>query len=928
MSREGAIGRKGRAAGLRRVGAGIAAGAKVRDNLVVVRKAAMSGRGWVRWVATALCATGCSSGGAAADGGVSVDAGAGGDVGTHQDGGRDAGAGLCVEAEGSGRAPTDMLVVGEARATVTLVDPGQCLRRYQLRTTGPLRDNQPGNPRTVEERAGWPRLRTRNELFDALYAMSLEETRENAVASIRDGAFNNGQPLACPPEGCFETGRLWNYVWTRDTAYSVDLGLGGVDPLRARNSLAFKLSARRAGGDVQVVQDTGTGGSYPVSTDRVAWAVGAAELLKWLDGDARTAFAASSLEALRNTVEHDRAVVYDAVDGLYTGEHSFLDWREQSYPGWTAQEHAHIAMSRSLSTNVLHYAALDLVARLATESGDTAAGQRYRGWADALRDRIRARFWLEDAQQFSAFVTTLLDPAPTRRWDMLGTALAILTGVATEAQGRAAMASYPRAGEMGPAVLWPQQQLTPIYHNRAAWPFVTSYGLRAARRVGNDAVVTRDVWALVRGAAANLSNMENFEWPGGRARFEDGPYTGPVVNSQRQLWSVAAYLSMVHDVVFGMEADDRGLRFRPWLPVSLRESLLPNADTLVLDGVAYRGKTLTVVLRLPPRGPAGEGGVLVPSSVRLDGRDVGDGFLPAAMLPMRGTLEVTLARMAAAPAAVREVDPSNWRAVFGPRTPELTDVAPAEGGAGLALRFTTSEEDRSAVAFNIYRDGERVASMLPGTTSTWVDAAATDHATRTRCYAVEAVFAATGNHSQHSAPRCYWGPGGARVRSLPASGFANTGGQRSDNHGRTHFENWGDPGHRLVTQEFVAAQSGPALVQAVYANGAGGFTTGVTCGVHRVVVNELDGSGAVVGEGYLAMPHTGGWSMWRESTFVRARLTAGRRYQVVVGGDDPRAVNMSAFRHFEAYTGGLGGTGGAFNRVNIAEVKVLSLGGP
>jgi hypothetical protein len=317
LSREGAIGRKGRAAGLRRVGAGIAAGAKVRDNLVVVRKAAMSGRGWVRWVATALCATGCSSGGAAADGGVSVDAGAGGDVGTHQDGGRDAGAGLCVEAEGSGRAPTDMLVVGEARATVTLVDPGQCLRRYQLRTTGPLRDNQPGNPRTVEERAGWPRLRTRNELFDALYAMSLEETRENAVASIRDGAFNNGQPLACPPEGCFETGRLWNYVWTRDTAYAVDLGLAAIDPLRARNSLAFKLSARRGGGPPDR-----PGHGHRRQLPRVDRPRG---LGRRRGGDSSSTSTAPRVRPsrprtprMRNTVEHDRARGLRRRDGLYT----------------------------------------------------------------------------------------------------------------------------------------------------------------------------------------------------------------------------------------------------------------------------------------------------------------------------------------------------------------------------------------------------------------------------------------------------------------------------------------------------------------------------------------------------------------------------------------------------------------------------------
>ena len=34
-----------------------------------------------------------------------------------------------------------------------------------------------------------------------------------------------------------------DYVWTRDTAYAVDLGLALLDPDRAMNSLDFKLSA-------------------------------------------------------------------------------------------------------------------------------------------------------------------------------------------------------------------------------------------------------------------------------------------------------------------------------------------------------------------------------------------------------------------------------------------------------------------------------------------------------------------------------------------------------------------------------------------------------------------------------------------------------------------------------------------------------------
>src|SRR6185295_12513822 len=105
------------------------------------------------------------------------------------------------------------------------------------------------------------------------------------------------------------------YVWTRDTAYSVDLGLAALDPARALRSLDFKTSRRRGGaGALEIVQDTGSGGSWPVSTDRVAWALGAWRVLEALDGLARTAFRDRAFEALKNTIERDRLVVWDSAD--------------------------------------------------------------------------------------------------------------------------------------------------------------------------------------------------------------------------------------------------------------------------------------------------------------------------------------------------------------------------------------------------------------------------------------------------------------------------------------------------------------------------------------------------------------------------------------------------------------------------------------
>ncbi len=821
----------------------------------------------------------------------------------------------CVVPEGADGTGTDAWDDALGQATVVVHDREACHRSYTLATTAALR--HPGdrtNPRDVEELAGWPTLRSGHDLLDALYAMTLEEVRENSVDAIRDGGFNQGASVPCGQGGCFETGRLWNYVWTRDTAYAVDLGLAAMDPTRSRNSLAFKLSERREGGDLQIVQDTGSGGSYPVSSDRVAWALGAWELLRHLDGPEREAFRDSALEALRNTIEHDRDVVFDPSDGLYRGEQSFLDWREQTYPGWTADDVVHVGMSKALSTNLLHFRALELASALAEEVGDDDARDRYRAFADDLRDAIQDRLWLEDEGLFSTYVTTFLDPAPVRRYDLLGSALAVIFGVATPSQATRILAGYPHYGHGAP-VIWPQQQQTPIYHNRGEWPFVTAYWLRAAKVARNDTVAARMMRALVRGAAVNLSHMENFEASTGAAWLEDGDASGPVVNSERQLWSVAGFLSMVHHTLFGLEASDDGLHVRPFVPASLRAEMLGGTNEIVLNDFPYRGRRITIVLHLPE--DTGTGPLAV-QSLRLDGQPLTGDFVPASSLNEQGRLDVELAAGAGPVAGITITSDDNWQDVFGPRTPGIAAIDPTTEG----LRLTLATSEPEDVALRIYRDGVVVADALPGDTTSWTDETVDPSASGSPCYVAEAIFLSSGNHSQHSLPACFWGSSGERITSIPASAFVSEGGVGSNLYGRFHYEQWGDDGHTLTVPEFVAAFTGPHLVQLAFGNGAGPINTGITCAVKRVVVQDAE-TDEVVGSGVVMMPHLGSWDRWSGSSFVSVSLEAGRTYRVVVQGDD-RAVNMSSFAHFEAYTGGQGGSAGPFNRVNISDVWILA----
>ena len=162
-------------------------------------------------------------------------------------------------------------------------------------------------------------------------------------------------------------------------------------------------------------------------------------------------------------------------------------------------------------------------------------------WAAAdLRTAIETQFWLSDQGYWSAYLPSPLDPAPTHRQDALGSALAVLAGLGTETERRDSISNYPHLPK-GLPVLWPQQQFTPIYHNRGIWPFVTAFWIEPPRPFNlMPFLMASTVSCGLRPSTSqhgkNLEASTGLPYKG-----DEGEYSGPVVNSQRQLWSVAGY---------------------------------------------------------------------------------------------------------------------------------------------------------------------------------------------------------------------------------------------------------------------------------------------------------------------------------------------------------------------------------------------------
>jgi len=812
----------------------------------------------------------------------------------------------------------------EETARFSVRDPQAPLRSYAQSTTQQLRDPGPQST-TYDEDASLPQVRSGNLAFDALFALAGHEMKLDAVKEIRDGNYNRGAAIPCD---CFETGEKWHYVWTRDLSYAADLGLAMLDPQRVRNSLLFKLSGWRAGvtkaphvagtpDGLQVVQDTGSGGSWPVSTDRITWAFAADDVLKTLPADERAAFAAQALKALSNTIENDRIAAFDGTTGLYTGEESFLDWRDQTYAKWITDDIASMASSKALSTNVGHYKALTVAAQLAREHGDKARAARYDGWARDLKRAINARLWLDDAGMYSSLTAAHFDGAPLHKFDWLGQALAIVTGVADGARAKRILASYPH-GPMGAPVIWPQQQDMPVYHNRAMWPFVTAYGLRAAIVGRNVAVADAAYDALMRGAALNLSNMENLEWLSGQPVLLDEAHPnliGPVINSKRQLWSVGAYLGMVIRDVFGVSATRDGIDVQPFVTAKLRGGVFAGGDGIALYNLRLQGRALDVKLVLPPVPPAGSSGYYAVKQILVDGKPAGSS-IPWRALGAHSAIEVRLGDLVAGDTAIHRVNADPYEeapSVFGPREPRIDGLARAGGRTTLQI---APADAQAGITYNVYRDGKLVAANVPS--GAWTDAAGSAAA----CYAVEAQYAASGNRSHHSVPRCV--DAGVAIAATDARVDANVGiAPANARFAEPHLANWGQPADRFAVRDVRVPAAGRYAVQVRYHNGANQVNLGISGGVKWLALK--DASGRVVAQGVVQLPHARidkANTPTVYSTPLAARLKANMPYRLELS-DFYNMSYLDSNRSFSA----AGGTDGPSNRFDIYGVRVLAIDG-
>ena len=670
-------------------------------------------------------------------------------------------------------------------------------------------------------------------ILEAVYNRTMEETFENTF----DGKYGD----------VFNTGTNWNYVWTRDTAMSVQYSLAWIYPEESENCALEKVLGLDTDHPVYQ-QDTGTGGSYPVSVDRIITALSIWE--QYLTtGDLK--LLEKYYEYSENTIEQDLHVAYDPETGLFKGETGGLDHRDKTYPDWMSETNkdslANIAESKSSIVNIIYCQVYEIMARSAELLGygaDVVA--KWETMKAELVENVNEHFWDEERGLYVSWEYPNYMGAPKAyKYDVISNGYAVMYGIADEHQTQAIMENYPLV-TYGADTVYPQKngrQGGTIYHNRGVWPGWEATLMIGAGQEGNYQLA-QEIWnSCLRGCAMTLTNYEVIDFN-----------TGAGVASRNQLWSIAGTLSGYYRILFGMEYTEDGIVFRPFVDDNME-------GPFELTNYPYRNATLNITL-------TGKGDTL--TSLKLDGEEMGADYVLPTDLTGAHTLELVVTDSG----KDSKINLSSYNHVTCPDMPVVT----YENGV-----LTWKEDSR--YTYRLW-NGQK-----------WLDVSGGSYTPDPEVYGVYSVVAVDedGIVSELSAPITIR-PTTVKVEAesgtytsqlyTSTSGYSGTGAVTS---------NARDPENSGVTVTVDIPEDGAYYLSVAYFNG-GDSTSGNNCGIRSVYVDGKD-------VGTMLFPVMQSGHGYTRSTHMTLQLTEGEHtIRIAYATDNWYDENMNYMQGYNAQT--------------------------
>jgi len=634
-----------------------------------------------------------------------------------------------------------------------------------------------------------PSYKSDQPLVDALFNLSLEE----AVLNVE-------------PDSTLRTGAKWGGVWTRDVSFSTLLAFAYIEPEVAKNSLMKKVKRKR------IIQDTGSGGAWPVSSDRTTWALAAWEIYK-VTGD--EAWLKTAYEVIKNTLADDEKTIRSDKTGMNKGESSFLDWREQTYPKWMSN--MDIYMSENLGTNAVHYRANIILAEMAKILGEP--GDDYLKRAEEIKSGINKYLWMSDKGYYGQYLYGRSSMNLSPRFEALGEALAVLFDVADPEKAKSIIEKSP-VTDFGTTCIYPQIPGIPPYHNNAIWPFVQSFWNLAAAKTGNEAALLHGLASIYRPGALFLTNYENFV-------AQNGDYMGTEINSDRMLWSMAGNMAMVHRVFMGINFEPDGIRFEPVIPKVY-------GGNKILSNFGYRNAKLNILVK-------GHGNQV--ASFKIDGKIGEKAFFPAS-LTGEHIIEIVMKNNSFGDTKINMVE--NTVSLPNPQTKLNGNLLVWDIIAG-------------ATVYNIYKNGDLVKSISENRFEIDTNEFAEFKVTvldkkKIESFSSEPILVCTDSDRKIIEIERV-----VEKSKLPYSNYSGDG-----------FIELSSTKNREIDINIVTSVSGTFLIDCRYANGTGPWNTDNNCGIRSVYLG-----GKYSGVWVFPQRGTNEWSDWGFSNIIEVLLEKG-----------------------------------------------------
>jgi hypothetical protein len=631
-------------------------------------------------------------------------------------------------------------------------------------------------------------------IVDALFKLSLEEARLNIE-----------------PDSTLRTGSKWGGVWTRDVSYSTLLAFAYHEPEVARISLMKKVKRKR------IIQDTGSGGAWPVSTDRTTWSLAAWEIykvtgdLEWL----KTAF-----EIIKNTLDDDVKTIQSLNTGMNRGESSFLDWREQTYPKWMSN--MDIYMSENLGTNAVHFQANIILAEMAKILGEP--GEEYVKRAKEIKSGMNSYLWMADKGYYGQYLYGRSSMILSPRFEALGEAHTVLFGIADTERAKSIIENSPLTA-FGTTCIYPQIPGIPPYHNNAVWPFVQAFWNLAAAKAGNETALVHGLASIYRAGVLFLTNYENFV-------AQNGDYVGTEINSDRMLWSMAGNLAMVHRVFIGMDFETNGIRFQPVIPKVY-------GGTRTLSNFSYRKAKLSITVK-------GYGNQI--DSFTLDGKTSED-FFPAD-LSGEHTIEIVMRNNDFLPSKINLVENKF----------SLTNPQVRLNGSKLIW-----DAIPGALAYNIYQNGQLLKTISENSFELNINDFAEYSLTALDKENIESFSSEPILIYKDSDKKLFETESFVAKSELPYTNYSGDG-----------FVEISSTKNREIIMNIDVPESGNYLLDCRYANGTGPWNTDNNCGIRSIYIKS-----SYSGVWVFPQRGTNEWSDWGYSNIIEAKLEKGKNQLII-----------------------------------------------